>query len=78
MANIALSWISSTAARIVLPVMRFDGVLKISDFFRQYSALLIVSAMLAVFNSVYVIAAIPPSSLAQLIASYMLPVCFVA
>ncbi len=33
--------------------------------------------MLAVFNSVYVMAGVTPSTPAQLIASYTLPICFV-
>ena len=58
-------------------LMRSNGASKIADFMRYYGGLLIVTAMLAVFNSVYVIAGIPPSGPAQLIASYTLPLCFV-
>jgi hypothetical protein len=56
--------------------MRSNGASKIAAFLRFYGGLLIVSAMLAVFDSVYVIVGITPSNPAQLISTFTLPICF--
>ena len=56
--------------------MRFKGAIKIAAFVRSYGWLLIASAIVAVFNSLYVIINVRPSVHAQLIADFTLPVCF--
>ena len=50
--------------------------MKIVTFLRCYGWLLIVAAMLAVFNSVYVVAGVTPSTFARLITAQTLPICF--
>jgi hypothetical protein len=54
----------------------FKGAFRIAAFLRSYGWLLIVTAIVAVFQSLYVIAGATPSMYAQLIASCTLPICF--
>ena len=54
--------------------MQLSGII---GFVRCYGALLVVSGMLAAFHSAYVIAGVPQSPAALMIASFLLPVCFV-
>jgi hypothetical protein len=56
--------------------MRFKGAIRIAAFLRSYGWLLIVTAIVAVFESLYVIAYATPSTYAQLIADFTLPICF--
>ena len=61
----------------VAAVMRSNGTPKVADLMRRYGELATVTVMLAVFNSVYVVAGAEPSTPTQLIASYTMPICFV-
>jgi hypothetical protein len=54
----------------------FTGAIRIAAFLRSYGWLLMASAIIAVFLSLYVIFNITPSGYAHLIASCTLPVCF--
>ena len=54
----------------------FHGAIRIAAFLRSYGWLLIVTAIVAVFQSLYVIAGTAPALYAQLIADFTMPVCF--